>query len=71
VFYVNDFLEKLMFEELKHHSASQGMDLYACSLSIGARILLSKCNLPEYTLFSVRWSSYPTHLYKIGYDCST
>lgn len=24
VFYVNDFLEKLMFEELKHHSASQG-----------------------------------------------
>ncbi|XP_065909894.1 RNA-splicing ligase RtcB homolog [Dysidea avara] len=25
VFYANDFLEKLMFEELKHHSASQGV----------------------------------------------
>ena len=34
MFYVNDFLEKLMFEELKHHSASQGMDLYVYSLSV-------------------------------------
>lgn len=24
LFYVNDFLKKLMYDELKHHSASQG-----------------------------------------------
>ena len=33
VFYANDFLEKLMFEELKHHSASQGMELSCTSVS--------------------------------------
>jgi len=25
LFYVNDFLKKLMYDELKHHSASQGV----------------------------------------------